>query len=409
MWTLMTHPINRLDAESWAIQLRNRAVNSMGICARMLLDFQKDQSPVDHYRGVMIRIFVRTVVNRFLGNSKTDKDEHEKLQRAILYDLYDTKTTGVPLVGSHQLVSITKSHTMHLLFGTDYSRLLRELSAYAESISQSIDEFIPPQLLSAVLYRLYDNTFAQLSVAAEAFLISLVQDSTKLEFNSAFFDDRKTLDILPSLSTFHKVTTLSDHSHQAVPGFGPHLGGPFVTVCGSCGHEFLSYEEALQPVDPKYIETIKKRIANHFKPLYKNIDGVTPTPTSSHYNLHRSVLQVFYTNLEFKNETRPTRKMVIAVVSYIRNKDKRGNFYQPDLLSDIVKCVWDLLQQFHVHKRQLPELLISDFQTRLKEEINHIKENKSTFHPKPITYDGLTPEEISHLTEPLSWDTICTL
>jgi len=307
-------------------------------------------------------------------------------------------------------VSITKSQTLNLLFGTDFSRLIRELSAYAESISQSVEEFIPPQIITAVLYRLYDNTFSQLSVAAEAFLFSLVQDSTKLEFNAAFFDDRKILDILPSLSTFHKVTTISTTDpHQAVPGFGPHLGGPFVTVCGSCGHEFLSYEEALQPVDLKYVEAIKKRRDDHFKPLYNNKDGVTPTPTSSHYNLHRSVLQVFYSNPEFKLETRPTRKMIIAVVSYIRNKDKRGNFYQSDLLTDIVKCVWDLLQQFHVHKRQLPELLISDFQTRLNEEIKYIKENKSPFHPKPITFDGLTPEEISHLTEPFSWDIICTL
>jgi len=193
---------------------------------------------------------------------------YDKLQQAILCDLYDTQTTGMPIRGTGHLASLSKSTTLHILFGSPgYKRFLSELNAFANSLDQPLEAVIPDQLFSAVLYRLTKENQNALSVAAEVFLQQLVQDaSLDMVFGHAFFNDCKAINVLQLINSLNAtVACLSiTDVHRHSPCYAPHISGPLVTACGSCGVSFITFKEVadfpnLDNIPQSVIDGIKKK------------------------------------------------------------------------------------------------------------------------------------------------------
>jgi len=101
--------------------------------------------------------------------------------------------------------------------------------------------------------------------------------------------------------------------------------------------------------------------------------------------------------------------MIISVIQHLKNKDKRGNIYLPELTTDILKCVWDLIEQIHVQGRKLPPEIITDTKERLKVELELMKQNQSILKSTVTSLEGLSKEELDQLTAPFSWDEISNI
>jgi hypothetical protein len=364
--------------------LRNRSLYTLVTMICMALRFKPDCRPLDSYRSVLVRLLAKILAGRILVLAKKDRSKFELFREVLETDLFDC-STGMPLRGTERLISLHRSRALCVLFDLDWFKqnFIMPVTRYAEQTGISVESILTPELITLLLMEVSHRI--DTGLGEEDFIADLMQ---KTDGVRAIFEDRplpNKVKILQGLSTNHVGLHRAEGAHKHIPQFSPlDLAGAPVTFCASCGESFLQ---------GRSVEDLKCARNAHFKQVF-HTDGesIAPTKGSSNINLHRAVRNVA---LAYPGISRPTRRMVLEVLIYLKRR-KKGNLYESDLLEDIVVCLWDFLQKCS-ETIPTPLLTVLGIEDRMKNEIR-----RGLFPQVMIaSMDGLTAEEISMLTAPL--------
>jgi len=366
--------------------LRNRSPYTLVTMICMAIRFKPDSRPLDSYRSILIRLLAKILAGRILILAKKNRPKFELFCEVLETDLFDC-STGMPLRRTERLISLHRSRALCVLFDSDWFKqdFIMPVARYAEQTGISVESILTPELLTLLLMEV--SRRIDTGLGEEDFVSDLIQktDGVRAVFADHPLPNKRT--ILQGLAmTNHLGLHRAEGAHKRIPQFSPlDLAGAPVSFCAACGKSFLR---------GRSVENLKMARNAHFKEVF-HTDGesISPTTGSSNINLHRAVRNVA---LNHPGISRPTRCMVLEILFYLK-RHKKGNLYEPDLLNDIVTCLWDFLQK-RLTIVPTPLLTVLRIEDRMRNEI------RKGLLPQVMiaSMDGLTAEEISMLTAPLT-------
>jgi len=361
--------------------LRNRSLFTLVTMISMAIRY-KEGRPTDNYLSVLRMLFVKIVLGQILRQAKAGK---LSLFRDLLdCDLFDC-STGMPIYGTEHLLDITKSKAFRFLFDSEYlkEKVLEPLSRYSKETGIPGREIIPRELITIVLSE--GGRYVDTNLGEENFILTLMDKSERFSQFMFYLHLPKEKTVLKDLhNQKHRNVFRIRDRHQRVPQFSPiDLYAPPISFCASCAKPFGKWSSS-----PEQVKAARNR---HFAEVYgADPSSAVPTERSGHVKLHLAVRTVAS---RYPEVERPTRKMVLEVLAYLKKRSK-GNLFEPDLLEDITVCLWDFLQKRKKVKpaeglRRIEERLVDELRADLKPQV------------MVATMDGLTEEEIAELTAPL--------
>lgn len=249
--------------------------------------------------------------------------------KCIETDIFRTDY-GVPLHGSAREVCFDKCTALEALL-THHKEFQQQVSRVCGSMKVTVDQFIPPSVLTACLYTIRNVTTCNFKPD------ELIDELCREElFLRAYNSDMK--DATPFVNKMFK-NALTQGVHNTPPPFVSTLGPPLL-VC-TCGYVFAKDCVGKKCELKTIIDSCFANRSEHFasKEVYGDIK---PSPVSAHTPLHITVARIM--RHHFAEAKTLERKMVLAVLKdQYKNKGSRGNIFASHYISDVTLAVHSYL------------------------------------------------------------------
>ena len=391
---VLNYDLDEFYPDSWLTPLRNKSLLTMSIMIRMLLKHTPSDTPKDLYQPILLRTLFKAIVSRVLSFAKHENVNRLKL--ALEKDLFDVYSTGIPIFGSDKLIRLEDSKVLQLLFKDLGERILPPIQSYCKATSQTLDEFLPPQMLTSILFHAIQ--YVNVLEKEEPFLTSLVTNHNA--FRSAFWGRLNELDNIQKLiakkyfpdiyfTQFEKIESYRSDPHSQPIQYSPlFLNGGVKLCCAVCGEKFIS-EDNFNLEAAEIYKIVSTTRSDH---IYKGTNVFT-----KYSNLLRNTLEIIESDPTIVGTT-ASRKLLLELLKRVKKRNQ-GDIHQKDLLQRCVSVINDAVTKYNAGI--MPTATRHNMIIEIQAEIEYVKKN-GWFTPGLASLDGIPEELLPELLAPLS-------